>query len=222
MRPRTYEEFNAQLLLLLRGIWDRVIFLDMETDVRGENFLRDERILLISIGRCISKCLSSDGIKIKSFILESDSDDRELELLVKFNEELRRLRPLAVVGFGIRSYDIPLLAMKKQKYVNRREYLWKIVDLVEQALHIDLCHMLRYYCNIKRFDEVYSHEYFSGLPFKRAKCLVTNMSRYEKGNYIFDLWIRDKEKLQNYCEGEVFDMILVTEKLIELLERRGE
>jgi len=214
-----YEELNARLLLLLKDLWNRVIFLDMETDVRDENFLRNERILLISMARRVSGYLSLNGVEVKSFVLESYSDSGEFELLVKFDRELSKIRPLAVVGFGLRSYDIPLLAIKKERYNGHRN-LWKIVDLVEQALHIDLCHILRYYFQVKRFEEIYLHEDFSDLPLRRAKSMVSDLSRTEKGHHIYNLWVRDKEKLREYCEGEVFDMLLVTERLIELLARK--
>jgi len=50
-----YEELQIELLKLLRNNWGRVIALDMETHVLDpSHFLKDERILSISLARRVS------------------------------------------------------------------------------------------------------------------------------------------------------------------------
>lgn len=79
--------------------------------------------------------------KLKQFFLEKEDDDSEMALLESLNEELSAIKPLGVIGYGLRQYDIPLLVMKKQHY---NLLLWKLVDMTESAVHIDLYHLLKY------------------------------------------------------------------------------
>ena len=57
--------------------------------------------------------LDSKSIEVKTIILEKDNDESKEYLLFKLNEELDKIRPFCVTGYGIIYYDIPLLLLNK-------------------------------------------------------------------------------------------------------------
>ena len=143
-----------------------------------------------------------------------------MDLLLRFGREIGRIEPLCVLGYGIRQYDIPLLAIKKQRYGDRmkeRKEFWKLVDLVESALHIDLYHILKYK-RYKRFEEVIRSEEFSHLPLKKTKSLITG-KRDEKALRIYEFWKEDRDKLKEYVEGDAYNSLLIAEKILMEAER---
>ncbi|MEM2619437.1 MAG: hypothetical protein QW356_08205 [Candidatus Hadarchaeales archaeon] len=205
-----YEELQIKLLKLLQDNWSRVISLDVETHVPDPNhFLKGERILSISLARRVSGNFMEEGIKPKTFFLDRDEDDSEKKLLENLNRELSVIKPLGVIGYGLRQYDIPLLIMKKQQY---KILLWKLVDMTESAVHIDLYHILKYR-GCKKLDDVLSSPEFSSLPLRRTHGLLS-LGREEKGRRIYQLWRENREKLKEYSEGEVHDVLLIAEKLM--------
>jgi len=154
--------------------------------------------------------MQANGVETKTFFLEADDDESEINLLKRLDYELGSIRPLCVLGYGVRQYDVPLLCIKKQHY---NLLLWKIIDLCESAFHIDLYHILKYK-KYKKFEDVLSSPEFANLPFKNTKGLVPK-DREEKGKEIFRLWKEDKEKLRTYAEGDVYDTLLIAEKIVE-------
>jgi DNA polymerase elongation subunit (family B) len=132
-----YEELQIKLMKLLKPHWSRVISFDIETRIEDPSrFLKNERILSISLARRVSgKLMDEDGIKITTLFLDSDNDECEVGLLKSLDNTLGMIRPLCVIGYGIRQYDIPLLCIKKQHY---SLLLWKLIDMCESAVHIDL------------------------------------------------------------------------------------
>ncbi len=212
-----YEDLQIYLLRLLKSFWNRVLALDIETHVVEQRYLENDRILAVGIARRVSgDLLDSDGIEVKTIFLEDDTDDSEIELLKKLGAELSRIKPLCVVGYGIRQYDIPLLAIKKQRYGNLmkqfREF-WKLVDLIESAVHIDLYHILKYK-GYRKFDDVVHSVEFAMLPLKRTKSIIAK-ERAEKAHEIYRLWRENREKLEEYVEGDVHDSLLIAEKLLQ-------
>jgi DNA polymerase elongation subunit (family B) len=206
-----YEELQIKVLKLLSSNWSRVISFDVETHVLDPSrFLKNERILSISFARRASgKFMDEHGIEITTLFLDSDDDDSEVKLLQNLDNKLSMIRPLCVIGYGLRQYDIPLLCVKKQHY---NLLLWKLIDMCESAAHIDLYHILKYK-RYKKLDDALASPEFSHLPLKKTKGLVT-MDREEKGKEIYRLWEEDREKLRKYAEGEVHDMLLITEKML--------
>jgi len=206
-----YEKLQIELLKLLRDNWDRVISLDMETHIsEPSHFLKDERILSISLARRISgDFMKENGIEIKTLFLRKEDDDSEKELLKSLDVVLSAIKPLGVIGYGLRNYDIPLLAMKKQHH---NLLLWKLIDMTESAIHIDLYHLLKYK-RYKKLNQALSSTEFANLPLKRVGDIIP-ADRTEKGKEIFRLWKENKEDLKKYAEGEVHDILLIAEKLL--------
>jgi hypothetical protein len=118
------------------------------------------------------------------------------------------IKPLGVIGYGLRQYDLPLLIMKKQRY---NLLLWKLIDMTESAIHVDLYHVLKYK-RYKKLNQVLSPPEFAHLPLFRTKDIVTS-DRLEKGKEIYRLWKHDKAGLKKYAEGDVHDLLLITESI---------
>jgi len=215
-----YEELQVKLLKLLQSwkAWDRVVAFDIETSTRGRGFFSGERVLSVSLARRSSGKLKKDeGIELKTLFLEEETDEAEIKLLKCLNEVLEEIKPLCLIGYGIRQYDIPLLVIKKQQYGERYKQLygqlpWKLIDALESALHIDLYHIFKYK-GYKKFDQALSSEEFRRLPLRRTKEGLPS-DKVEKGERIYRLWKENKEKLKEYAEGEVHDILLIAEKLV--------
>jgi DNA polymerase elongation subunit (family B) len=206
-----YEELQIKLLKLLRDNWNRVISLDIETHVLDPtHFLKGERILSISLARRISgNFTEADGIEIRTLFLQKEDDNSEKELLRNLDKVLLEIKPLGVIGYGLRQYDIPLLVMKKQHY---NLLLWKLIDMTESAVHIDLYHLLKYK-RYKKLDQALTSPEFTHLPLKRIRDILPT-DRVRKGKEIFRLWKEDKEELKRYTEGEVHDILLLAEEIV--------
>ncbi len=121
-----YEELKLKVLRHLKNSWNRVISLDLETKVMNPGeFLANEPILSISFARRFSgKPMTGDGIEVRTLFLESEEGDSEKRLLVEFEQELEAIKPLGVVGYGIRNYGTILLSIKKGRY---NLLLWKFI-----------------------------------------------------------------------------------------------
>jgi DNA polymerase elongation subunit (family B) len=206
------EELNISILRLLKNEWSkgRVIALDMETSVVDpDNFLTNERILSISFARRVSgKFMKRRGVSVKTIFLDDDDDASEKSLLEKLDRELSDVKPLGVIGYGVRFYDIPLLVIKRRYH---KLLLWKLIDLTESTAVIDLYHILKYK-GYKKLEGALSSQEFRHLPLKRTKQLVSSY-RDEKGKDIYRLWKKDRETLREYSEGEVHDLLLLAEHL---------
>ena len=208
------EELNLSILKLLRKERHRVITLDVETHIPVRDmFLTGERILSVSLARRVSgEFMSGEGISVKPIFLDDEGEESEKELLTKLNEDLSEIKPLGVVGYGIRQYDIPLLVIKKERYYKRCNLsLWGIVDATESAAVIDLYHILKYR-GYKKLEEVLSSQEFAHLPFKRTKHLVS-ADREKKREEVYRIWKEDRKTLREYSEGEVHDLLLIAEHL---------
>jgi len=205
-----YSDLQLELLKMMKPFWDKVISLDLETHVINNQFLSNERILSISFARRIcGSLLDKEGIEVKTIILEEDDDESEEYLLVNLNDEIEKIKPLCVTGYGIRYYDIPLLQLKRRKYNLK---IWNIVDLIESTVHIDLYQLFKYNKYRKLADVLKSSEY-ANLPFRKTKNLVTD-DRNTKAEEVYQLWKEDKQKLKDYNEGDVHDTLLLAEKLL--------
>lgn len=200
----------------------RVISLDMETaPFRDIDFLTNERILAIAIARRMGgKFGESEGVEVKSWLLEEDSDASEYELLRKFNEALKP-EPLGVVGYGIRVYDLPLLSIKMKRYdpqikdVKRRipqaEKLWHIINMLERSIYVDFMTRFRHTLGVKGgFDNLLEHQKFSQLPLRRVKHPI-HPQRKTKGEWSYTLWKERPEELKSLVEAQAHDALVITE-----------
>lgn len=161
--------------------WNRVIAFDLETNVVDQNFLTNERILAVGVARREWGGLLSREVIITDILFLDLDNDAEFNLLLEFGKILAKIRPLGVIGYGMRQYDIPLLAIKKQYYGDRmKKYkeFWKLIDFLESAIRIDLYHILKY-LGIRKFNEIFNSDIFSKIPVVKSKNLVT-ISRYRK------------------------------------------
>ena len=159
VRYMRYGDLQLQILKLTNKFWKRVVAFDMETKViKNQEYLSNERILAIGLAkRSKGELTTRKGVDVKIIFLKRDSEKSEKNLLRKFGKILSEIRPLGVIGYGIRQYDIPLLAIKKQYYGTQLKTLpefWKIVDFVESTVQIDLYHILKYR-GIKKFEEIF-------------------------------------------------------------------
>lgn len=202
-----YEELQVELLKFLKDHWGRVISFDMETHVPDpDHFLTDERILSVSLAR---RVMEENGIEVKTLFLQKEDDDSEKELLRELDGVLSAIKPLGVVGYGLRNYDIPLLVMRKERY--KPPVLWKLIDMIESAVHVDLYHLLKRK-GYRKLNEALTSSEFGQLPLKRVVDIIPT-DRVEKGKEIFRLWKENREELKKYSEGEVHDMLLIAEKI---------
>ncbi|MGC9086998.1 MAG: hypothetical protein ACP5IT_12475 [Thermoproteota archaeon] len=229
----SYEQIEEEISYILKKYWKgrsyehkgekrtanpRVISLDLETSpIKDTDFLTNERILAIAVARRLSGSLmSADGVEIRSYILNEDSDVGEYKLLESFNNELTP-EPLAVIGYGIRDYDLPLLSIKMKRYdpsvlknIPNLRTLWHIVNTLERAIPLDLMIRLRLKLNVSKFDDVIKHKKFAMLPIRKVKCpaLPEGVS---KGKYMYDLWKENREELRKLVEAHAYNVLLIAE-----------
>lgn len=239
-----YELIEEVLGDLLRGYWiwaerkcvikggertirSGVVALDLESaPFKDNDLLTNERILAIAIAKRIGgELASSEGVEVKSLLLEDDSDSSEYELLEQFNEWLVS-EPLIVTGYGIRDYDVPLLSIKMKRYdPDIRENklrlpflrkLWHIINLLERAVHLDLMTRIRFEFDIPRglgFDKVLDY-YFPDLPLKRVKRQEPLEKGMTKGEHSYYIWKNEPKKLKELVESHAHDSLLITEYML--------
>ena len=90
----------------------RIVSIDLETRVHNGNFLDGERILAVSLSRRLKK---NAAVENKLILLEEQTNRGEKMLFSKLNDYLMTVRPLIVVGFNHRGYDLVLLSQKLRK-----------------------------------------------------------------------------------------------------------
>jgi DNA polymerase elongation subunit (family B) len=207
--------FNLEILRLLSKYWKkRVIALDIETHIT-KDFLEDEFILGISCAvRNSGKITSSSGIDTITFSLEEESEEAESKLMYEVNSWLNVSKPLGVIGYQSRAYDIPLLIRKNQKYQRRREKpLWALIDTLQEAAHVDLYFLLRTLYKVKNMREVLEVPEFRKLPLRKEKDLVSK-DWVQKGEDILNLWQNQPALFKRYIEGDAINPLLIAEHLI--------
>ena len=213
------EDFSLEILRIIfkKKLWFRTVALDLETKVlREDAFLTNERLLGFSLARR----KSDNTIETANLILEEDSDTSELVLLNKLNDYLKKWKPLLIVGYGCRDYDLPLLAVKKQRAKLLNHSLWSISNILSGSIHIELADLSRYIFDKKYHEgrkyrsmlEVMNHKHFEDLPFIRSKTAVAP-SKERKGQEIYELWKTKDPKFLRYLEGEAHDQLLIAERI---------
>ena len=190
-----------------------MISLDLETKVLDSSqMLTNERILSVSIARRISGEPTSAGIEVETILLSRDDEESEKKLLEDLNEKLGEIKPLGVVGYAMRSYDIPLLSIKKQRHYQKyRSPLWKLIDTIESAAHVDLYFPLKR-MGYRNLEEAIGSPRFENLPLRKTKSLFP--SGEDKAKALYEAWKTGKEKFKKYAEGDTHDLLLIAEKLL--------
>jgi len=241
----SYEHLEESVFSILRRYWSRreyidpqgkrrtaeprVIFLDAETaPFEDSDILTNERILAIAVAKRVSgNFMSNTGIEVKSWLLKDDSDQDEYRLLENFNDALRP-EPLAVLGYGIKDYDLPLLSIKMKRYdpdimdVKLRfpfvKKLWHIINMLERAVHLDLMTRLRFKFKKRGFDEIIDHPAFQNMPLRRIKHPVPPEGA-SRGRYMYRLWKEKRESVKELVESHVHDLLLVAERCFSIKEQ---
>jgi len=160
------------------------------------------------------------------FVAEEEGAQYELAILRSFDNFIKSQRPLLVVGYGISSFDRPLLTLK-MKTQFRDEKLWAINDMIERAYFLGLAHSIRFYLYNKGYIDrpsfmslgtVVEQKAFKDLPLMREeKRLVPKGEDFaEKGKRISKLWKEDREKFRMYLASDVFNCYVLYKFLHKL------
>lgn len=210
------------------NLQNRVVSIDFETKVLNvdTDLLTGEILLGVGVSRRL------DGkIDTRTFVLEEETNDSEFGMLKNLGNYFREVEPVALIGYGISSYDYPLIMIKlkrmEQFFKERNskpppEY-WSLRNAFVQSYVLDSMNFTKleiakhegkdWIPNVS-LDKVIVHPRFNHLPFKRTKDLIIN--KMEKGKIIYDMWKNDKENFKRYLEGDVHDTLLITEDIFKI------
>lgn len=195
---------------------DRILSFDLETRVINGNFLNNETILGISVSR------RTNRIENDVFVLEEESPQGEIRLLETFDDYLKKVRPLILVGFNHTGYDNVLLSTKMR---NSPRILWGLKDSLSRCHMIDVMHTARFV--IAEWDKtspkmlslakVIEHPKFSALGLMKNKSLIDGLAdKGQKGQQIYEMWKNYSEKFTRYALGDSHDTLLIFEKIFNL------
>ena len=191
--------------------------MDIETYVRTRNeFLTDEYILGIALAtRTSGELTSPNGIDSEVLILGEQREEAEFGLLKALNEWFGKRRTLCLLGYGLRNYDVPLLIMKNQKYrKSMNQPLWKLIDALQQAAHIDLYFMLKTWYGVKNLHQAVEADAFAELALRRRKNLVSDDFK-QKGEDIITMWKDNRDEFIQYAEADAVDTLLIAEYILK-------
>lgn len=213
------EELTLRIIndLVVEKLKFRIVAIDLETRIETRSdFLTDEIILGVSLARR----LSSGDTERRSLILKEETNESEYELLREFSDIMKEWNPLVVVGYGCRDYDLPLLAIKKQRLKLKEKPVWGISNILNGSVHIELSDLSRYLFT-KKYGEprkyrsmayVMKHKHFQDLPFIDTKSEF-ELSFETKGKQIYECWKTKDPKFVNYLEAEAHDQLLIAERI---------
>ena len=215
------EELQLRILREVRndGLLHRVLAFDLETKILNkDDFLTNEIILGISVARR----LSSNSIERKSFFLDKETSENEFKLLQQFSNLLKEWKPLLIVGYGVRYYDQPLLALKERKCRNHNVQVWGIKNVINGSIFIELANLSSYLLykiynegrSYRKMIDVMNHKHFVDLPFIRTK-EIYDTSFEDKGKGIYEDWKNKDEKFRDYLDAEAYNQLLIAERIRE-------
>jgi DNA polymerase elongation subunit (family B) len=210
------EDFNLRVLHMLSEYWmKRVVAIDIETHVEG-SFLKDEYILGVAMAtRMAGELTDASGIEVRNVVLDDESEESEVRLLEQANHIMNQYRALGLLGYAHRGYDVPLLILKLSKYKKPQgQPLWKLVDVLEQAVHVDLQFILKTKFGMKNLREATEAAAFKDLPLRREKHLVST-DFAQKGKDILDLWRNNRQLFIRYMEADAVNPLLIAEYLLK-------
>lgn len=168
--------------------------------------LTNERLLAVGVSRLIDNKPNT-----KFFIAEKTNDNEEKRVLKMFSSYVEKVKPIALVGYGIRGYDIPLLVMKNSYYFRRKEARSEsggggpkkvdtraLRDTLNCTLLIDLGPYFRY----KRFKELLN-ELKGDVGWIKVPKYYGEVEGKDKAANIFQMWRRDRDEFKKYLRLDV-------------------
>ena len=194
----------------------RIVSIDLETKVINGNFLDDERILSVALS---SRSHKNADIETELIVLEEETNQGEKLLFSKLDKFMRQKRPLIIVGYNHRGYDLILLSQKLRRYGGFR--LWGLVEMLSRSYQLDVMHVARFaiakyqgkFPRILPLKEVIHHPMFSSLPLMRTKGIISELG--DKGNQIYDLYRGNQEKFSLYATGDSYDTLMIFEEIFK-------
>ena len=188
------------------GNCDKVLAFDLETLVKNNSFLANERIIAISV--------TTSDMKTRLMIADNDSDHEEYRILMDFNKLIADYRPEIIIGFNHAAYDIPLIYTKLVKLPYTKQ-LWDLKFFFATSFIVDMM----YICamdlvsstgeyKIRGLKKILEHEHYSKLPLDNKKGVV-EIEGMNKAEAIESLWKTDRNKFMEYCKGDTSDVLLL-------------
>ena len=188
------------------GNCNRILAFDLETLVKNNSFLANERIIAISV--------TTSDMQTRLMIAETDSEDEEYRILLDFNKLIADYRPEIIIGFNHAAYDIPLIYTKLVKLPYAKQ-LWDLkfffaTSFIADMMYIcamDLFSWTGEY-KIRGLKKILEHERYSKLPLDNKKGVV-EIDGMNKAEAIESLWKTDRNKFMEYCKGDTRDVLIL-------------
>jgi|YelNatPaOPRAMG01_1025707.scaffolds.fasta_scaffold02921_8 DNA polymerase elongation subunit (family B) len=186
----------------------RIISLDLETLIeKNDDFLNDERIIAVSLS------YGSTPVKTKVFVADDDSKSSELKILRDMDKFLGEYQPNVIIGYNHSGYDIPLIQSKLRK-LSYSDQLWNFKYYAGTAIVTDMMYIIAEDLEavedyrIRKLRDVVVHPRYSGLELRRKKDHVI-LEGMTVGQAIKHLWLQDRAKFLEYCEGDTEDVLKI-------------
>ena len=198
--------YESQLNFIKNTLKDcnKILAFDLETLVKNDSFLANERIIAVSV--------TTSDMKTRLMIADSDSEEEEYRILLQFNNMIADYKPEIIVGFNHAAYDIPLIYTKLVK-LSYSKQLWDLKFSFATSFIVDMM----YICamdlftwtgeyKIRGLKKLLEHERYSKLPLDNKKSIV-EIDGMNKAQAIENLWKTDRDKFMQYCKGDTKDVL---------------
>ena len=198
--------YESQLNFIQNTLKDcnKILAFDLETLVKNDSFLANERIIAVSV--------TTSDMKTRLMIADSDSEEEEYRILLQFNNMIADYKPEIIVGFNHAAYDIPLIYTKLVK-LSYSKQLWDLKFFFATSFIVDMM----YICamdlftwtgeyKIRGLKKLLEHERYSKLPLDNKKSIV-EIDGMNKAQAIENLWKTDRDKFMQYCKGDTKDVL---------------
>ena len=198
--------YESQLNFIKNTLKDcnKILAFDLETLVKNDSFLANERIIAVSV--------TTSDMKTRLMIADSDSEEEEYRILLQFNNMIADYKPEIIVGFNHAAYDIPLIYTKLVK-LSYSKQLWDLKFSFATSFIVDMM----YICamdlftwtgeyKIRGLKKLLEHERYSKLPLENKKSIV-EIDGMNKAQAIENLWKTDRDKFMQYCTGDTKDVL---------------
>lgn len=198
--------YESQLNFIKKtiGTCNKILAFDLETLVKNNSFLANERIITVSV--------TTSDMKTTLMIADNDSEEEEYRILTQFNNLIAEYKPEVIIGFNHAAYDIPLIYTKLVK-LSYSKQLWDLKFFFATSFIVDMM----YVCamdlftwtgeyKIRGLKKLLEHERYSKLPLDNKKSIV-EIDGMNKAEAIENLWKTDRNKFKQYCEGDTRDVV---------------
>jgi DNA polymerase elongation subunit (family B) len=198
--------YESQLNFIKKtiGTCNKILAFDLETLVKNNSFLANERIIAVSV--------TTSDMKTTLMIADNDSEEEEYRILTQFNNLIAEYKPEVIIGFNHAAYDIPLIYTKLVK-LSYSKQLWDLKFFFATSFIVDMM----YVCamdlftwtgeyKIRGLKKLLEHERYSKLPLDNKKSIV-EIDGMNKAEAIENLWKTDRNKFKQYCEGDTRDVV---------------